>query len=142
MQPILSYIGKVDPHGHEFRVQALCVADELTGAAELVKGNLSRVPLAVVRGYEWDDEPTIAPVLATDEGPVPMTERRTRAIAKVLAEGAGRGMALPEATERLSHGRRRSSSPARRRSSCSSTTTTATAAWRCGWPPRPVSRRR
>ena len=65
MQPILSYIGEVDPHGHEFRVQALCVADELTGAAELVKGNLSRVPVAVVRGYPWerDDDATLAPVL-------------------------------------------------------------------------------
>ena len=65
MQPILSYIGQTDPHGHEFQVQALCVADELAGAAELVKGNLSRVPVAVVRGYEWlrDDEATIAPVL-------------------------------------------------------------------------------
>jgi coenzyme F420-0:L-glutamate ligase/coenzyme F420-1:gamma-L-glutamate ligase len=49
MQPILSYIGQVDPHGHEFQVQALCVADELAGAAELVKGNVSRVPVAVVR---------------------------------------------------------------------------------------------
>lgn len=65
MQPILSYIGKHDPHGHEFRVQALCTADELAGAAELVKGNLSRVPLAVIRGFEWeiDDSATIAPVL-------------------------------------------------------------------------------
>lgn len=65
MQPILSYIGQVDPHGHEFKVQALCVADELAGAAELVKGNLSRVPVAVIRGYEWqvDDDATIAPVL-------------------------------------------------------------------------------
>lgn len=65
MQPILSYIGEVDPHGHEFKVQALCVADELAGAAELVKGNLSRVPVAVVRGYPWerDDEATLAPVL-------------------------------------------------------------------------------
>ena len=52
MQPILSYIGQVDPHGHEFKVQALCTADELAGAAELVKGNLSRVPVAVIRGYE------------------------------------------------------------------------------------------
>ena len=42
MQPVYSYIGQVDPHGHEFRVQALCIADELAGAAELVKGNLSR----------------------------------------------------------------------------------------------------
>jgi coenzyme F420-0:L-glutamate ligase/coenzyme F420-1:gamma-L-glutamate ligase len=51
--PILSYIGQVDPHGHEFRVQALCTADELAGAAELVKGNISRVPVAVVRGFPW-----------------------------------------------------------------------------------------
>ena len=65
MQPILSYIGQVDPHGHEFMVQALCTADELAGAAELVKGNLSRVPVAVIRGYAWeqDDTATIAPVL-------------------------------------------------------------------------------
>jgi coenzyme F420-0:L-glutamate ligase/coenzyme F420-1:gamma-L-glutamate ligase len=65
MQPILSYIGQVDPHGHEFRVQALCTADELAGAAELVKGNLSRVPLAVIRGYAWepDDAAPLAPVL-------------------------------------------------------------------------------
>ena len=65
MQPILSYIGQVDPHGHEFMVQALCTADELAGAAELVKGNLSRVPVAAIRGYQWtvDDTATIAPVL-------------------------------------------------------------------------------
>ncbi|MFN8022721.1 MAG: coenzyme F420-0:L-glutamate ligase [Acidimicrobiales bacterium] len=65
IQPILSYIGQVDPHGHEFKVQAICTADELTGAAELVKGNVSRVPVAVVRGFEFelDDTATIAPVL-------------------------------------------------------------------------------
>jgi len=65
MQPILSYIGQVDPHGHEFMVQALCTADELAGAAELVKGNVSRVPVAVIRGHEWitDDDAVIAPVL-------------------------------------------------------------------------------
>ena len=65
IQPIYSYIGQVDPHGHEFKVQAICTADELTGAAELVKGNVSRVPVAVVRGYEFelDDTAVIAPVL-------------------------------------------------------------------------------
>jgi coenzyme F420-0:L-glutamate ligase/coenzyme F420-1:gamma-L-glutamate ligase len=65
IQPIHSYIGQVDPHGHEFKVQALCVADELAGAAELVKGNVSRVPVAVVRGHVWDVDETasIAPVL-------------------------------------------------------------------------------
>ena len=46
-------------------MQALCTADELAGAAELVKGNVSRVPVAVVRGHVWepDDDATIAPVL-------------------------------------------------------------------------------
>jgi coenzyme F420-0:L-glutamate ligase/coenzyme F420-1:gamma-L-glutamate ligase len=65
IQPIFSYIGQVDPHGHEFKVQAICTADELAGAAELVKGNISRVPVAVVRGHEFelDDTATIAPVL-------------------------------------------------------------------------------
>jgi coenzyme F420-0:L-glutamate ligase / coenzyme F420-1:gamma-L-glutamate ligase len=65
IQPILSYIGQVDPHGHEFKVQAICIADELAGAAELMKGNVSRVPVAVIRGVEFalDDTATIAPVL-------------------------------------------------------------------------------
>lgn len=65
IQPILSYIGQVDPHGHEFKVQAICTADELAGAAELVKGNVSRVPVGVVRGFpfEIDDTAVIAPVL-------------------------------------------------------------------------------
>ena len=58
MQPVTSYIGQVDPHGHEFRVQALCTADELAGAAELVKGNLSRVPAAVIRGLPWEPDET------------------------------------------------------------------------------------
>lgn len=65
MHPITSYVGQRDPHGHEFQVQALCTADEIAGAAELVKGNVSRVPVAVARGLVWerDDMATIAPVL-------------------------------------------------------------------------------
>ena len=65
MAPLTSYIGQVDPHGHEFRVQELCVADELAGAAELVKGNTTRVPVAVIRGVRWepDDLASIQPVI-------------------------------------------------------------------------------
>ncbi|MEP7046441.1 MAG: coenzyme F420-0:L-glutamate ligase [Ilumatobacteraceae bacterium] len=65
MQPIHSYVGQFDPHGHEFKVQAVCLADELAGAAELVKGNISRMPVGVIRGVAWDpdDTATIAPVL-------------------------------------------------------------------------------
>lgn len=69
MNPVYSYIGQVDPHGHEFRVQVLCTADELAGAAELVKGNISRVPVAVIRGHAWepDDEATMKIVLRESE---------------------------------------------------------------------------
>lgn len=69
INPLHSYIGEVDPHGHEFRVQEICTVDELTAAAELVKGNTSRVPVAVIRGYEWsvDDTATMAPVLRDAE---------------------------------------------------------------------------
>ena len=65
INPIVSYIGQHDPHGHEFRVQEICIADELAAAAELVKGNTSRVPVAVITGLEWapDDTATMAPVL-------------------------------------------------------------------------------
>jgi coenzyme F420-0:L-glutamate ligase/coenzyme F420-1:gamma-L-glutamate ligase len=69
MSPLRSYIGQHDPHGHEFRVQELCDADELAAAAELVKGNTSRVPVGVVRGFAWerDDDASIAPVLRDTE---------------------------------------------------------------------------
>jgi len=65
MHPMRSYIGEVDPHGHEFKVQELCVVDEVTAAAELVKGNTSRIPVAVVSGldFKFDDDATMAPVL-------------------------------------------------------------------------------
>lgn len=68
-QPIRSYVGQRDPHGHEFLVQAVCIADEIAAAAELVKGNLSRVPAAIVRGFEWtpDEDATMAPVLREAE---------------------------------------------------------------------------
>ncbi len=69
MSPLRSYIGEHDPHGHEFMVQELCLADELAAAGELVKGNTSRVPVAVIRGHEWipDDEASMAPVLRDSE---------------------------------------------------------------------------
>ena len=69
MDPLYSYIGQHDPHGHEFRVQEICTADELAAAGELVKGNTSRVPVAVVRGFEFErsDDASMATVLRDSE---------------------------------------------------------------------------
>jgi coenzyme F420-0:L-glutamate ligase / coenzyme F420-1:gamma-L-glutamate ligase len=45
-----SYAGAVDRHGNELLVTEVAVADEIAAAADLVKGKLTAVPVAVVRG--------------------------------------------------------------------------------------------
>ncbi|MBI2761657.1 MAG: coenzyme F420-0:L-glutamate ligase [Chloroflexi bacterium] len=54
MSALKSYIGQLDPSGYELRVTALCVADELASAAELVMGKIDRVPVALVRGFAFE----------------------------------------------------------------------------------------
>jgi coenzyme F420-0:L-glutamate ligase/coenzyme F420-1:gamma-L-glutamate ligase len=53
MEAFVDYVGQVDPYGYDLRVSTLAVADELAGAAELVMGKLSGVPVAIIRGYEY-----------------------------------------------------------------------------------------
>jgi coenzyme F420-0:L-glutamate ligase/coenzyme F420-1:gamma-L-glutamate ligase len=53
MLPILSYVGQPDTEGRELRATWICVADEIAGAAELATGKLTRVPVALVRGYDY-----------------------------------------------------------------------------------------
>jgi coenzyme F420-0:L-glutamate ligase/coenzyme F420-1:gamma-L-glutamate ligase len=51
-----SYAGEVDSHGNELAVTEVAVADELAAAADLVKGKLRGVPVAVVRGLQIVDD--------------------------------------------------------------------------------------
>lgn len=51
--PLADYRGQHDPSGHELRSTVLAVADELAAAAELVMHKLQSVPVAVIRGYQW-----------------------------------------------------------------------------------------
>ena len=44
--------GQADAMGRELLVTEICVADEIAGAADLVMGKASGVPVAVVRGIE------------------------------------------------------------------------------------------
>jgi coenzyme F420-0:L-glutamate ligase / coenzyme F420-1:gamma-L-glutamate ligase len=44
------YQGRVDRQGNELVVTEVAVADEIAGAADLVKGKLGGIPVAVVRG--------------------------------------------------------------------------------------------
>jgi coenzyme F420-0:L-glutamate ligase/coenzyme F420-1:gamma-L-glutamate ligase len=53
MSPVIDYRGQADPAGLVLKASVLAVADELAGAAELVIGKFSRMPAAIVRGYEY-----------------------------------------------------------------------------------------
>ncbi len=44
------YAGRTDPYGNDLRVTAVALADELAGAADLVKTKLAGRPVALVRG--------------------------------------------------------------------------------------------
>lgn len=50
IEPMDDYFGRIDSYGNVLEVTAPAVADEIAGAADLVKGKLGRCPAAVVRG--------------------------------------------------------------------------------------------
>jgi coenzyme F420-0:L-glutamate ligase/coenzyme F420-1:gamma-L-glutamate ligase len=55
--PVLhGYAGAVDIHGNELLVTEVAVADEIAAAADLVKGKLTGIPVAVVRGLQLTDD--------------------------------------------------------------------------------------
>jgi len=54
VEPLLDLHGQRDATGYELHATVIAVADELAGAAELVRGKLNRVPAAVVRGFGFE----------------------------------------------------------------------------------------
>ncbi|QRP45104.1 coenzyme F420-0:L-glutamate ligase [Amycolatopsis sp. FDAARGOS 1241] len=54
------YAGQVDSQGNELAVTEIAVADELAAAADLVKGKLGGLPVAVVRGLDIADDGSTA----------------------------------------------------------------------------------
>jgi coenzyme F420-0:L-glutamate ligase len=53
---VVDHRGRMDGSGRELRVTEVAVADELAAAADLVKGKLTRTPVAVVRGLRLPDD--------------------------------------------------------------------------------------
>ena len=51
MRPLLDLRGSTDARGRSLESTVIAVADELTGAAELVLGKARGIPAALVRGY-------------------------------------------------------------------------------------------
>jgi coenzyme F420-0:L-glutamate ligase/coenzyme F420-1:gamma-L-glutamate ligase len=58
LAPLLDLRGRRDATGYELHATVIAVADELAGAAELVKGKTDGVPVAIVRGFEPHGEGT------------------------------------------------------------------------------------
>lgn len=57
---IHAYAGSHDNQGNELHVTEVAIADELAAAADLVKGKLGAVPIAVVRGFASEDDGSTA----------------------------------------------------------------------------------
>jgi len=54
---LVDHRGAVDPHGNRLETTQVAVVDELAAAADLVKGKLAGVPVAVVRGLRFTAPP-------------------------------------------------------------------------------------
>jgi coenzyme F420-0:L-glutamate ligase/coenzyme F420-1:gamma-L-glutamate ligase len=54
------YAGEIDVQGNELAVTEVAVADELAAAADLVKGKLGSLPVAIVRGLSLVDDKSTA----------------------------------------------------------------------------------
>jgi coenzyme F420-0:L-glutamate ligase/coenzyme F420-1:gamma-L-glutamate ligase len=52
--PLKSYLGELDPAGHVLQATIIALADELASAAEPAMGKLDRIPVAIIRGLDWD----------------------------------------------------------------------------------------
>ena len=69
MEPLWDYRGQADSDGREMHSTVIAVADEVAAAAELVTNKLTRVPVAIVRGY---------PYLPGESGIAPMIRERSK----------------------------------------------------------------
>lgn len=67
VQPLEDFRGGLDTHGNPLSATVTALIDEIAAAAELVKGKLSGVPVAVVRGLDHlvttDDGPGVRPLI-------------------------------------------------------------------------------
>lgn len=65
MNPVKDYRGTLDANGALLKVTTIAAADELAAAAELVTAKAIQVPVALIRGYDYEpmDDAAIAPLI-------------------------------------------------------------------------------
>lgn len=94
------HAGRSDPYGNTLAVTAPAVADEIAGAADLVKGKLARAPAAVVRGLAHlvlgpGDHGPGARALVRPEAHDMFGYGAREAVRHAVHEDAGRGFGAP-----------------------------------------------
>jgi coenzyme F420-0:L-glutamate ligase/coenzyme F420-1:gamma-L-glutamate ligase len=58
INPLKSYIGNKDMFGKILKVTEIAIVDELASSAELVMGKTLGIPIAIIRGYEFEYQKT------------------------------------------------------------------------------------
>jgi len=61
--PFIDLRGQVDDYGHRLNVTLLAAVEGLAAAAGLVMGKTSRIPAALIRGFQWEDAESSASML-------------------------------------------------------------------------------
>ena len=67
ISPIDSYIGKLDSFDNELNATEIAVIDELASAAELVMKKTIDIPIAIIRGVDYDSSKLNASELIRDD---------------------------------------------------------------------------
>lgn len=67
LNPIIDYAGINDSFEKTMRVSAIAIADEISSAAELVMGKISKCPVAIVRDYPFSNSDISSNVLIRQE---------------------------------------------------------------------------
>ena len=55
IQPTVDYRGNKDTFDRVMKVTEIAIVDEMAGAAELVMGKTSQIPVAIIRGFPYQD---------------------------------------------------------------------------------------
>jgi coenzyme F420-0:L-glutamate ligase/coenzyme F420-1:gamma-L-glutamate ligase len=67
LEPLIDLQGERDATGYQLHATVIAVADELAGAAELVRGKLDHIPVAIVRGFAACGEGTASELVMPPE---------------------------------------------------------------------------
>ena len=52
---MVSYIGTADSFGNDLMATEIAIVDELASASELVMNKIDEIPIAIIRGYSYEN---------------------------------------------------------------------------------------